>query len=181
MGDLMALLTAAVVVVGTVGVINLVLTFGVIRRLREHQELLRRGPQGRPVSGLALGATVGGFAVRTRAGGHRSHTTFSGDTLVGFFSVGCAPCAELAPQFVQAARIHPGGPARVLAVVTGRDGDALADALAPVADVVVGADADTVARAFEVGAYPTLMLVDGAGRVRANDLRLDHLPDLVAA
>ncbi|GIJ70528.1 TlpA family protein disulfide reductase [Virgisporangium ochraceum] len=177
----MALLTAAVVVVGTVGVVNLVLTVGVIRRLREHEELLRRGPQGRPVSGLAPGATVPDFSVRTRAGGHRSGADFSGDTLVGFFSVGCQPCEELVPQFVEAARTHPGGPARVLAVVTGREPDTLADALAPVADVVVDAEADTLAKVFQVSAFPTLMLVDGHGHVRANDLRLDHLPDLVAA
>jgi thiol-disulfide isomerase/thioredoxin len=177
----MVLLTAAVVVVGTVGVVNLVLTFGVIRRLREHQELLRRGPQGRPISGLALGATVAEFEARTRAGERRSNVDFSGDTLVGFFSAGCQPCEDLVPRFVEAARAYPGGPERVLAVVTGGDGSAMADALSPVADVVVGADADTVARAFQVSAFPTLMLVDGNARVRANDLQLDHLPDLVTA
>ncbi|MFD0636039.1 hypothetical protein ACFQ9X_35165 [Catenulispora yoronensis] len=42
----MSLLGVAVVVVGAIGCLNLLLTFGVVRRLREHTTLLAEGQGG---------------------------------------------------------------------------------------------------------------------------------------
>src|SRR6266508_4237143 len=64
-----AFLAAAVTVVGALGVVNLIFSLGVIRRLREHTEILDRlaaggGAQGDSVM-LPPGETVGDFVATT--------------------------------------------------------------------------------------------------------------------
>src|SRR5690606_37070056 len=62
-----ALLTAAVLLVGALCVLNLVLTVGVIRRLREHTELIQNMPRMQPPEQIMLpaGETVGPFTAVT--------------------------------------------------------------------------------------------------------------------
>ncbi|WP_433041631.1 hypothetical protein [Dactylosporangium sp. CS-033363] len=139
----MAILAAAVAVVGVLCVIDLLLTVGVIRRLREHTEQLAQALAGRPPAIAAPGTTV----------------DFDGSaSVVGFFSPGCGPCAELLPKFVERVAGES-----VLAVVVG-DGaevDSMVELLAPVARVVREDHGGTVAAAFGVSSFPSVFAMDG--------------------
>jgi len=169
------------VLVGTVALLNLVLTFGVIRRLREHTGLLaeRDRPEG-PAVMLATGEAPDEFAATT-TGGERLTRDDLGGALVGFFSPNCGPCREQAPLFVRRAAGTAGGRSRVLAVVVG-DETAVAQMVAefePVARVVVerGVAAEgSVSQAFGVRGFPALAVLDADGAVAASGFELDRLP-----
>jgi len=90
----MAILSAAVVVVGLLCLADLLLTFGVIRRLREHTEQLSGFPWSRP-SGKPAWPTG-------RSRSHLPRSASPGERLSGpaglrvvaFFSAGCSACPE---------------------------------------------------------------------------------------
>jgi thiol-disulfide isomerase/thioredoxin len=169
--------TAAVAVLT---VFDLVLTMGVVRRLRSHTELLDRLTTG----GLARKLIVEpgrapADASATTVDGARVSTADLGDTLVGFFSPTCTPCAERAPQFVGYARRLPGGRSKVLAVVvSGAETDpaALTAQFEPVARVVVEPPEGPLATAFEVVGFPALCLLDSTGTVLASGTDLAGFP-----
>ncbi|MFE0191450.1 TlpA family protein disulfide reductase [Streptomyces sp. NPDC058989] len=180
----MAFLIAAVVFVGTLCTLDLVLTLGVIKRLREHSEQLSgaSGPGGRfDTLDPAVGEEVGEFATATVDGERLTHGMLAADTLVAFFAPGCRPCREKLPAFVDHARALPGGRAQVVAAVVGDPAESAAFVaeLSPVARVVVeeGPDAPLSA-AFRARSYPTLLRVspdaDGTVRVTANRMTLDR-------
>lgn len=144
----MTALTSAVVLVGALGVLNLTLTFGVIRRLREDT-----GSRSQP-TGAQPGAPMApvGTSVRDTAPG------WDGETLVGFFFPGCAPCEEQVPAFIEYARTRE----RVVAVVHDRAGNAaeLVRKLGQVAQVVVEDGTDgALQKAFRVEAFPSYCVV----------------------
>jgi hypothetical protein len=143
----------AVGLVGGLCVFNLVLTFGVIRRLRELSDAAAHDVA------VPVGQAVGDFAARTTNG-----DTVSRDSaqLVGFFSPGCQPCEECIPQFVDDPT------ERKLAVLVGDGSEAYAARLATAAAVVVEPPAGPVSQAFRVTSYPTLCLVDPGGVVLAS-------------
>ncbi|MBB5785355.1 TlpA family protein disulfide reductase [Nonomuraea jabiensis] len=162
-------LVAIVALVSVLTVLNLLLTFGVIRRLREHTELLagRATPiVGEPPS-LPVGRQVGDFAATTTDGEPVARALLAGDTLVAFLTPGCEPCEESLPHLVEAAKKWPGGRRNTLVVVIGRR-DRAADhveRLAPVARVVVEAPDGPIATGFGVTAYPLFGVVDSSGQV----------------
>lgn len=170
----MTVLEAAVVLVGVLCVVDLALTVGVIRRLREYEGL--RGAGGRPASVASPGSPVGRFAATTLAGDELTldslvEATASGEALVGFFSPHCEPCEKLLPDFVAyASGLAGNGGARVLAVIVGDAGEAtgMVQALEPVAHLVVEGHAGGIAGAFQATSFPALFTVDGAGRVTAS-------------
>jgi thiol-disulfide isomerase/thioredoxin len=168
----MAYLAAAVTLVGIIAAVDLLLTVGVVRRLREHSAELAglRGP-GAGDAGLPVGTPVGDFTATDLTG--RPVGVGSGRTLVGFFSPGCGPCKERMPDFVAHAAGRPGGPGAVLAVVVGEAAEAAAmvDPLLRVATVVVEPEDGPVQRAFGVGGFPTFVLVED-GVVAAADFVL---------
>ena len=201
----MPVLVAAVVVLGLVSLVNLLLTLGVVRRLREHTSQLANIPGPTGATGPAIGSTVAAFATRTLDGEPITRDGLADQTLVAFFSPGCAPCEELRPAFVRHAATLPGGRERVLAVLTAPDGpgpdrapgqiqgqvqgqvqghaegqaqvhaEAVAE-LAAVARVVVEAPgAELVGAAFGVRRYPTLCVVGADGRVVASGPSLTAL------
>jgi hypothetical protein len=180
----MALLVAAVTVVGALGVVNLIFSLGVIRRLREHTELLDRltaggGAQGDSVM-LPPGETVADFVATTMDGERVSRGELVGSTLVGFFSPDCEPCKERLPQFVDHAEHHPGGRRQVLAVIVAQDEDTarpVAAELASVARVVRDVGAGPVPRAFGVQGFPAFALVEPGGMVRASGYELSALAE----
>jgi hypothetical protein len=175
-------LTAAVVFVGVIGLLNLVLTFGVIRRLREHDAALASGPSmpGFDIM-VPVGTAVADFQTHTVDGTPVSNADLAGHTVVGFFSTTCEPCRDRLPEFVTHAATVPGGPDRVLAVVVTDSVDvdaSVADPflarLRPVARVVTEQYDGLVGKAFGVQGYPALAtVVDGT--VTASGGSLDDL------
>lgn len=181
-------LTALVVVVGIVGVLNLLLLFGVIRRLKEHDESIAKIPYGAlqspPADSMrAPGSEVDEFtAVSTDnvAVGKESLTT---ETLVGFFSASCAPCIENAPKFAARAAGVPGGKDSVLAIVVAEGDDdpsEMVGVLGAGARVVVEDYAGPIAAAFGVTAFPTYAVV-AAGKITASAIDVSMLPVPVLA
>ncbi|GAA2068517.1 TlpA family protein [Streptomyces albiaxialis] len=178
----MPFLIVAVVFVGLLCTLDLVLSLGVIKRLREHTDLLS-ALNGR--ASLAAGEEVGEFTAVTVDGVAVSRAGLADDTLVGFFSPGCAACKEQLPKFVAYARALPGGRARVLAAVVGdpKRTAAMVAELAPVAQVVSEAPNGEVGSAFRIAAFPVFLTVSarGGGARVVSDARVDleHLPSAV--
>jgi hypothetical protein len=168
----MPVLIAAVALVGTLCVVDLLLTYGVVRRLREHTAVLSAFSGLTPVNPDPIaGRTVAEFAATDVAGTPVTRDTLVDDALVAFLSPGCRPCAEVRSAFVRHAAEWPGGRKGALAVVVGHPEETAAydvTGLAEVARVVVEAPGTGgVCDAFGVTTYPTLCLVGGDGRVTA--------------
>jgi hypothetical protein len=177
-------LTAAVVAVGLVCLLDLVLSVGVIRRLRVHADHLNRLLQvGGPAGGVPVGETVGAFTATTIDGEAVSRELLAGQTLVGFFSPGCQPCAAQLPRFVDYARASSRRPGRVLAVVDtdGEDGKDYVERLSRVGPVVVEGHDGPLQAAFRVTSFPMLYLVGDGGVVVASGVAMDNLEQLAAS
>jgi len=96
----MPVLIAAVIAVGTLCLVDLLLTFGVIRRLREQTALLAApDSRERAVIGVPEGELPGGFSATTTTGEVVSGT--AGVRVVAFFASGCAAC----PYAARACRV----------------------------------------------------------------------------
>ncbi|MEV1329730.1 hypothetical protein AB0J20_09165 [Micromonospora costi] len=175
----MPVLVAATVLLGLLTLVNLLLILGVVRRLREHTELLSRPSPRDDARVLPAGATVGDFTATTTDGQPVSRDALVDETLVGFFSPGCDACDALLPEFIDRAATAPRGRAGVLAVVEA-DQDAAqryVAMLSPVARVVRQQPGTPgLIAALGVGALPAVYLLDGQGRVTASGHGLDGLP-----
>lgn len=182
----MAYLAAAVVLVGLVAVVNLLLTIGIVRRLREHTaelaELRTRGTGGGGEVALTAGARVGAFAATGVHGRTVTLDTLGDRPLVAFLSPQCGPCKERLPGFLELAGGRPGGRDSVLAVAvgTGEQTAELVEQLRPVATVVVESDRGPVQQAFAVTGFPAFLLVE-QGVVVASDYELAPVADRNAA
>jgi thiol-disulfide isomerase/thioredoxin len=179
----MTVLVAAVVLVGVLGAVNLLFCLGVIRRLREHTEILDSitdGHAGGRDLILPAGETAAEFAAVSVGGRPVSRASLAGPTLVAFFSPGCAPCTEQLPHFVDLARAH--SPGQVLAVVCG-PGDAtpLVEPLGEVAEVVREETTGPLQEAFAIRGFPSFAVVEPGGLVRQTAQRADGLPALSPA
>ncbi len=174
--------------VGLVGVLNLLLLFGVIRRLKEHDQALAKIPYGAmqapPAESMrAPGSEVDEFSALSTDDVAVTKETLADRTLIGFFSASCAPCVESAPKFAAHAAGTPGGKGSVLAIVVA-DGDddpsGLVGVLAGSARVVVEGYDGPVATAFGVTAFPTYAVV-AAGTITATAIEFTALPAPAAA
>ncbi|WP_213455180.1 TlpA family protein disulfide reductase [Rhizomonospora bruguierae] len=163
----MVYLAAAVVVVGLLCLLNLLLAFGIIRRLREHTKLLGNLPQQASPVNVAVGEAPKDFTATTTTGQTVSPSGFTGPVLIGFFSPGCEPCAIELPRFVEYAQALPG--VDVLAVIDGSAGEATeyVERLTPVAQVVLEGPDGAMKSAFKLAAYPTIYLLGADGTVAA--------------
>ncbi|MEV4692212.1 TlpA disulfide reductase family protein [Micromonospora echinospora] len=181
----MAYLAAAVIVVGIIGLLNLILAFGVIRRLREHTVRLTALEAGHGHNDqimLGAGSTVAPFQAVTEDGVTVTRDGLTGRTLVAFFSPDCTPCRERMPQFIRYAAEHPGGRDHVVGVVAS-DRDAAGEyvaALTPVARVVVESDGGPLCTAFGVQGFPAIGLIDESGVVVASGSLIEDLSAPVA-
>lgn len=176
----MPYLAAAVVLVGAIAALDLLLTVGVVRRLREQADTLRelRTTAGADPGGeviLAVGGTVADFTASTVSGRILDRDGLTGATLVGFFSPHCEPCRERLPQFVAYATGFDGAVVAVAAGDPTETADLVAE-LAGVAEVVVQAENGPLEKAFGVQGYPALCLLEPGGRVVASGYGLDSLP-----
>ncbi|MFE3202456.1 TlpA family protein disulfide reductase [Embleya sp. NPDC059237] len=178
----MSVLIAVVTLVGALCALNLVFTLGVVKRLREHTEILAT-VQGDPVR-LEVGAEVGEFDTSTTAGKPLIRDLLPGPILFGFFSPTCEPCRDKLPRFVEYARREPGGRSSVIATVVG-DAEAaarFAAELGPVAQVVVEDSGGALGTALGIRAFPSVLRAerDAAGRlvVVDDDVELVRLTSL---
>jgi len=164
----MVFLGAAVALVGALCLLDLLLTFGVIRRLREHAEMLSRaGVQDMPVIGLASGEPVAAFSALTLGG--ESLTGASGLRVAGFFSSACSVCPERVGPFTEYLAGHRVARESVLSVVvTPDDGPPpYADRLNEAGQVCVVQHDSEVVRAFKVSGFPAFCLLDADGALIA--------------
>jgi hypothetical protein len=180
-----AVLTTAVVLIGLIALLNLVLTFGVIRRLRDqppadqhqHSGGLRPASDVRPTT-LQPGELVPGIDAMT-IDGTAVQLPFEGRSLIGFFSPSCSTCREQLIPFVVTAERQPDG-VRVLAVVAGADDDSATayvdELLAGRSEVlVVREDEDgPVQKAFGIKGFPAFAIVDN-GELGASDFQVSEL------
>ncbi|WP_045313921.1 redoxin domain-containing protein [Lentzea aerocolonigenes] len=165
----MSVLTAAVVVVGILCLLDLLLSFGIIRRLRQQNEALRDLRENQAAAEPPIMLTAGSPV-------ELSDVDVSG-ALVGFFSPNCEPCKERMPQFIEYATGHRG---KVIAVAAG-DADEVADMvvrLGEVAEVVVEEMGGPLHNAFGTTGYPALCLVDESRTVAASGWEMSALPVL---
>ncbi|MDG6107216.1 redoxin domain-containing protein [Dactylosporangium aurantiacum] len=176
----MAYVSAALVLVGLVAAVNLLLTFGIVRRLREQTAELAalRAGGGAPVMpdndvAYPAGTPLDQFITTDVDGVAVSSTTLGSRPLVGFFSPHCLPCKEQLPAFVEHARTRPGGRDGVLAVVVGTAEETaeVVRQLRAVARVVTEPDQGQVQRAFGVTGFPGFILVED-GVVAASNFLL---------
>ena len=177
----MAILGAAIVVVGLLCLIDLLLTFGVIRRLREHTEQLAGFHSADPpVSDLAEGEAPAPFTARSISGEPLSGP--AGLRLVAFFSAGCSACPERVPAFVDYMRANQIARDSVIAVIISSQPEPVSyqEDIAQVAPVCVEPLEGELAAAFKVRGFPTFCLLDGAGSVSAFSHEPAALPALAA-
>ncbi|MFF4198257.1 hypothetical protein [Nonomuraea sp. NPDC001831] len=179
----MYILSAAILLVGALCIINLIFTMGVIKRLREHTALLRGSND--PMA-IELGTEIGDFTALTIDGEQIDHESLTAETSIAFFSPNCKPCKEKLPGFVAYAAGLPRGRNQVLAVVAGNADMAagFTAELRQVARVVVEGPSGPLVSAFGVRAFPTVLTVapnrHGRLEVIANKVDLGQ-PATVAA
>ncbi len=169
---------AVVVVCVLLTALNLVMTLGVIRRLRDHSERLAglaeagTEPWRDPIIGP--GRRPGPFSAVGVDGERVGDADLAAGGLVAFFSPGCGICAEWLPRFVDAATAL-GDRRRALAVVVAPSATdpAAAEqvaALRAAATVVVENDKGPLTEAFQVSGYPAMVRLDEHGTVVASRL-----------
>ncbi|GAB3804041.1 peroxiredoxin family protein [Micromonospora zhanjiangensis] len=182
----MSVVVAAIAVLAILTLLNLLLTFGVIRKLRE-QELTAVRP---PVT-LSVGARVPDFTASTAGGDVVSVAALrpSGG-LVAFLAPDCSGCQEQLPAVRSALAEALDTPMAVLVVVTrlrpesahtdNEDTDLVAAlGVADSRAAIVHEPLDgTLQSAFQVAAFPGFYLVDTDGRVAAVSNNAAQLPEL---
>ncbi|MGN9919536.1 peroxiredoxin family protein [Micromonospora palomenae] len=176
----MPYLIAAVVLVSALGLLNLLLNLAMIRRLREHTELLAKHAAIAGGGIIQAGQSPGDFLATDSDGREVRRSDLVGEVLVGFFSTNCPACTDALPTFVTWATGLSGGRSKVFAVVNGEEPAAadLAAKLAGAARVIVEHSDSAIITAFQVAAFPSWCRLDD-GTVRDSGTGLSRAPSLV--
>ena len=170
----MPYLIAAVVLLAVLGLLNLLLTLAIVRRMRT------MNPVQLPPEPLSQGSPIRPFTATTINGRTVSEYDLrGGQALVGYFSPGCPPCEAALPRFISyAAGLDR---ERVLAVIVDDTGTGAGDpTLEAVAQVVVASEHAPVVEALSAYGYPAVFLLDEDGRVVAADTTVEGLPMVTA-
>lgn len=176
----MPIVIAAVAVVGGLCCLDLLLTLGVIRRLREHTEMLTAaGVPTRAALGLSVGERPVAFSAVTTDGERVNGA--AGRRVAAFFSSWCSVCPERVPPFVDYLSRHQIGRDQVLAIVQGSDSapPPYLDQITEVAHVCIEPDDGEIAGAFKVTGYPAFFLLDADGAVLVSGYDPAALPEPV--
>jgi hypothetical protein len=173
---------------GALCALNIALTAGVLRRLREIEERTRYSgldlTPGTPDVMLAVGEQVGTFTTVTTKGEHLSDDFLTdGHTVVGVFAHGCGKCDERLPEFVSFVRDRGIPRERALALMVGTPEQveskrALAE---PVATVVIEELDGPVSLALAARVYPALAVIGPDKTVRAAGSLIGNVSSLVDA
>lgn len=160
----MTVLITAVVLVGMLCALDLLLTLGVIRRLREHTSMLAKARDLVPgVIGLEPGQSPAPFSAMTTAGDIVRDP--AGLRVVAFFSSSCSACPERVPPFVTYLTEHAVERDSVLAIIesSGDEPPPYLPQLAGAARVCVEEPDGEVARAFRVTGFPAFCVLGEDG------------------
>ncbi|MEV6963802.1 TlpA disulfide reductase family protein [Hamadaea sp. NPDC051192] len=180
----MTLLAVAVVITAVLCVFSLLLNFGVIRRLREHTEMLTKltSQSGSSAVMHPAGTALPALTATTADGEQVAVGREGRSTLIGFFTPSCPACAERLPEFAALAARMPGGADQVVAVAVGDLAETadLRAKLTGVARVVAEPDRGPLGQAFGVEGYPAFAMLDSSLVVFSGfDLRGVPLPEPV--
>ncbi|MBE1491458.1 TlpA family protein disulfide reductase [Plantactinospora soyae] len=169
----MRIVVAALVLLTALTLLNLLLTFGVIRRLRQSPMAA-----GGPPHTLAVGAPVPEFTAPDAEGGTVTAAALrDGGGLVMFLAPDCSGCQEQLPAVREKLAEAADGALRIVVVLTrlrpSAEPDATAVAaleaalgIAPEQVILVREELDgPVQSAFRVAAFPAFYLFDDTGRV----------------
>lgn len=167
----MVLLSAAVVVLAVLLLVDLVLTFAIIRRLRETEtKLIEMNTP--PEAGLPVGARMPDFAAAD--GTLSSAELAGGPALIGFFSAGCRHCPAQAEHLADRAEDLNTQGVRVVSVLSVGDGatDELSPTLRKAGHLITESEPSAVAVRFQEAATPSFLLFGDDGRLlsRGHDL-----------
>jgi len=178
-------LTAAVVLVGVLGLANLLLLIALARRIAAGGTAPAAGvAAGHRQSSFKLqpGSKPAAFQTVTTAGDTLTLSSLAGSrALVGFFAPGCGQCHDQVPDFVELARSLPGGQSQVIAVVSGPAEPAakFAEDLEGAASVVLERSAHgvlgPVAHAFASYGWPSFYLLGPDSAVEAGETTITML------
>jgi hypothetical protein len=178
----MTILTAAVVLVGVLCLADLLMTFGVISRLREQSAMLNQSHGlDMPVMELSAGDIPGSFEAVTVDGEPLAGP--AGIRLAAFFSSSCSICPERVPTFVDYVRANGVRREDTIAVILTMADEPVpyADRLAEVARMCVQQPDAELAKAFKVTGYPAFCVLDASGAVQATGYDPAKLPQLAVA
>lgn len=151
------LLTVAVVLVGALGLLNLLLSLAIVRRLRASEAA--GGPP--PVSGLAQGISMPAFEATARDGSAVTAGVFADGGLLIFLRARCHWCWEKLPAMGAYIRTSGYAPDRVLFVVI-EDGEVPAEhwrQLEPLGAVVAEGVGGALSELFQIRATPAYGLI----------------------
>lgn len=184
---MVAVLVVSVLVLCFLCLFDLLLTLGVLRRLREHEARLEKSAGYNPVENLASSLVQGSrpdpFTATTTEGGVLALDDLLDGTVVAFMSPHCKPCVANLPTFIENVGALPDGRRRVVAVLMGEEIEAkpMAARLEPVAQVVVEHMNGPLAAAFKVTAMPVIFVLKGDGTVAATSYEINQLLGPMAA
>lgn len=175
-------MSVAIAALSLLSLVNLMVTAGVVRRLREHRAILDKVAGEPPQVMRPAGAVVDHFASTSVDGEPIERDLLAGLTLVGFFSPTCGPCHERLPDFLARARSTPGGRGQVIAVVVerGEPAEEMVTSLSAACRVAVEPPGGDLAESFGVRGFPAFGLVDRAGVIVASGIDLSAIPVPVA-
>jgi thiol-disulfide isomerase/thioredoxin len=177
----MPYLTAAVILLSLFSVGHMLVTLGLVRRIRTMATRTTAAPATPPT--LPMGTAPTEFAATSEDGRLFDRDGLAGDrTLVGFFSTTCEPCKDNAPRFVEYAKDFDHD--RVLVVIQESEaGQAreFRERYLAGADAVVEQANGPLAHAFTVEAFPTMYILDAEGRVEHSAFNTTRLPQPAGA
>jgi hypothetical protein len=162
----MLLVVVAIVLLALLCLVNMMITFAVLRRLQSHEERLAAQPSSQlPGADALIGRQLPEFTATSVAGVTVSRSDLIGRTrLLGIFSATCKPCHEQALAFAEFA-----DPDRVALVTDARGRDdaqqRMLTELGPSPTVILEPDSGTLAGELGVTAFPTLLRLDDDGRI----------------
>lgn len=174
-----ATLTAAIVLIGTMTVLNLLLSFAIIRRLRAAEAAAIWTPRGEDMP--EPGTRVGAFSVTTVDGARLTERDLAdSDGLVGIVQAGCAPCGSFLERVERGEIRLPREAVLFVARSDLADHEPYVRRLRTHAQVVVTSVDSPELRAFgPVPAFPTFLRLTN-GVIAAADHRVERVLHLAA-
>ncbi|MFD8529692.1 hypothetical protein ACFV0L_19975 [Streptosporangium canum] len=163
----MSFLVVSVILLTLAVLANLILTYGVIRRLREHSEMI--ASSGRRDVSVSVGAQIGAFATTTTRGEPITNDSLGEQTLVAFFSPSCKPCHEKLPSFLKYSSQSSNDTLAVVLTSEKDEAEEMIAQLETTSRVCVDTFDSTISSAFSIVGTPAFVTVS-YGSVTANGL-----------